>query len=229
MTSPRRWSFGWVAVALGLAACGGARHRPDEPADDVREVLAGAIGCAPGSMHVDYVGDHVYLLEGCGRLVVYRCERPGYDLGARLNPRCARIGGARMWRRLVRAWLASEGGDGLESSPQPASTDAGSTLTDPRPRREPEAPATARDGASVETAARALVEQERDAILECAARDSIAVLASWTATGEVTVSLRGELEGGDEEACIRAATGHLQLDGATEAGQIIHLVRRMSG
>lgn len=209
-----------LVLATVVAACGGSRHRPEDPGETVRGVLAEAESCPTGSMHIDDIGSGHYLAEGCGLRSVYRCERPGLDLGARLTPRCARVGGERAWRERAGAW-------GRTERPRPRLAQPATEGTEPAPTRvEPPPAADAEETPAVEVEARALVDRHRDAILECAGRDQMAVTASWTAEGEVTLSLRGDLEGGDEQACVRAATEGLRLDDAAEPGRVIHFIRR---
>lgn len=66
-----------------------------------------------------------------------------------------------------------------------------------------------------------------EGILACVDASAVAVAASWTTSGEVTLSLRGDRAGTPEEGCVRAAASRVHLEPPpTTAGALIHAVTR---
>ncbi len=71
---------------------------------------------------------------------------------------------------------------------------------------------------------RTWLDTQRDAILTCTARTTVAVTARWDATGTVTLALGGDLAGTPAEGCVRSAVGAQHVP-AGAAGEVLHLVR----
>lgn len=76
-----------------------------------------------------------------------------------------------------------------------------------------------------DTTLRALLDQHRAPVLACVGTPSVAIAASFTADGAVTVALRGPLAGSQEESCVQAALRTIRLDPAPGApGSLLHAV-----
>ncbi len=104
-----------------------------------------------------------------------------------------------------------------------------SALRTPRPTTPPAAtgdaepaPTTAPSADSPELRAR--LDTQREAILACAERATVVVVARWDASGAVTLALGGELAGSSNEGCVRSAVGAQHVT-ASAPGELRHLVR----
>jgi hypothetical protein len=146
--------------------------------------------------------------SGCGRTVDVACSTSAN------SPHC------------IRVRIASPGGEetaGEEvhaSASEPAHASTTPDATTSTAAAEPAPPSAA------ERALRAALDARREDALACASRDRLVVSATWTASGEVSLALSGDLAGSPEEGCVRAALGDLRAEGVTAPGTILHLLRR---
>lgn len=112
----------------------------------------------------------------------------------------------------TRVRIASAGGDEPASPPAPVQ---GAVATETAVENETE----------TDSQLRATLDARREDVLACVSRERVVVRATWTAMGEVSWALDGELRGSPEEGCVRAALGALRVD-APNDGTLLHLVRR---
>jgi hypothetical protein len=195
------------ATAGGESAAGAPSGSPPQASEPRRAEIAatfapatGAVlACFPGASGVEFD----VIVAPAGDIYDFRTARP-------LTPseqQCLRqvfaqgrapSGPSAVWLRLSFTAEQSSAAP-VESNPPIASPDATAPL-------------------------RAWLDAQRDAILTCTERTSVAVTARWDATGTVTVALGGELAGTPAEGCVRSAVGAQQVP-AGAAGEVRHLVR----
>jgi hypothetical protein len=72
---------------------------------------------------------------------------------------------------------------------------------------------------------RAAINARAADILTCAARERVAVSATYDAAGVVSISLQGELAGSAAEGCVRQALSELEVSSGATSGQVLQLVR----
>jgi len=115
------------------------------------------------------------------------------------------------------------GGVSTASATPEAAPVAASMVPPPLMVAEEAPPAT--NPAPTEVAVRMAIDARRREILTCVGREMAAVDGAYTAAGDVTVSLTGDLAGSAAEGCVRSALGALHLDHVSGAGAVRHLVR----
>jgi hypothetical protein len=74
----------------------------------------------------------------------------------------------------------------------------------------------------VEGSMRAELDAHAGSILVCTSGTSVAVLASWTAEGALTFTLRGRFAGSPEEGCVRQALAGVTVAAHGRGGTVLH-------
>ncbi len=138
-----------------------------------------------------------FRVEGCGGAVEVLCS------SGRNEPVCV-VGRARQDERS--AGLADVGAGGEE------------------PEGEPSRQGSEDEAAAIEARIRSGLDARREEILACTGRSASVVRARYDASGAVTLTLAGDLEGSPEEGCVRAALSGVRVSPG-HAGLVMHLVR----
>jgi hypothetical protein len=75
-----------------------------------------------------------------------------------------------------------------------------------------------------EATARAFVEAHRDVILACTGTSAAAVVATWTATGAITLALPDAQAGTAQDGCVRSSAAGTLSPAPGSAGSVLHAV-----
>ncbi len=104
-------------------------------------------------------------------------------------------------------------------APKPTPTVA--TAPEPKP-----APTVSDETLAVEKAVRDALDTRAAAALACSGSDQLALEATYSEDGSLTLTLRGNATGSPEERCVQEALKGLSIDTQGQAGRVIHLVTK---
>ncbi|GAB4210010.1 MAG: hypothetical protein OHK0013_30110 [Sandaracinaceae bacterium] len=193
------------AASLTLVAAGCASWDPDNQA---RDRAIAVLDCT--EVTVEKVADLHYRAAGCGGRVDVLCS------AGHLEPVCLAV---RPRDEARVSGLAEQGAGGevaVDDEGESAGDDAVGVAADV---------GMADPASGVERQIRRGLDARRDDVLACTGRSATVVRVRYQPDGRVTVSLAGDLEGGPEEGCVRAAIGGVRVEPGHE-GVVMHLLRR---
>jgi hypothetical protein len=212
-----------VMLALGLTAC--RAHTQDLALDQathdfttndasacvksrphVSDLSVGTTVAAPAAPAADprsqltpwIVGPNQYLIEGCGLQARYTCDSEACRIDGAVGPLTPYVAPAAV-----------------------ASAPTASTGAEPSPLVPAAAVTAPPGGSSDDEAVRATVDAKRAEIAGCVERLPLAMKIEY-GDDRVAITLRGDLAGKPEEACVRAVLKDLKVKGK---GTVIHVVK----